>query len=316
MKFRTEFNVDKFPFSILHTKQILFLGSCFAEEIGKAFTENGFGVLINPFGVIFNPISIANILSKSLENENGFSPDILQFGNRFYSLQHHGSFASNNRNDLVEKISLQHKLLNAALTQSEYLFITFGTANVYRWKETGAIVANCHKLPQHFFERTRLTVADTVAEWRRLIASLKRANSRLKIIFTVSPVRYLNFGMHEHQLSKAVLLLAIDELVQSMSDVYYFPAYELVIDDLRDYRFMKEDLIHPNKQAVSYIWEKLCNACFNHHTLQLCKRANDFFKMKSHSVMNLETKAAANFTQQIEAERLALQSLLPLAKLD
>lgn len=316
MKFRTEFNVDKYPFSISHCNQITCLGSCFAEEMSNEFIKNGFGVFINPFGVIFNPISISNIVSNALAKNHDYDAEIVKHGDKYYSLHHHGTFASVDIGELEDRIRLRNLQLKSALINSDFLFITFGTANVYRWKETGRVVANCHKLPQSFFEKARLGIEEIVAVWRSAISALQSLNERIKIVFTVSPVRYLNFGMHEHQLSKAVLLLAVEELVQSIPEVFYFPAYELVIDDLRDYRFMNEDLIHPNKQAIQYVWEKLSEAFFDDGTIQLCKRVKDYFAMKNHKIMDANTQLAIDLMQKIETEKLALQKLLPFAKLD
>lgn len=307
MKFRTEIEIEKFPFEISHKNRLAFIGSCFADEIGMRFKNSGFHSLVNPFGVIFNPISIARILNDAENTSTEIQHNIIEHNSRFYSLKHHGSFASNSKANLEQQIAEQNKLLHNNLKQADFLFITFGTAVIYKHVQENKVVANCHKLPNNFFYNTLLNITEIVEELEVSILKLKQLNPTLKIVFTVSPVRYFNFGMHKNQLSKATLLLAIETLIKHFNHCYYFPAYELVIDDLRDYRFMKEDLIHPNKQAVDYIWEKIEQTFLNKNTLSLCKRVQSFNAMNNHKVR----EESNEFKEKIKSEYEVLKLLLP-----
>lgn len=307
MKFRTELEIEKFPFQINHNNKLVFIGSCFADEIGTRFNNSGFQSLVNPFGVIFNPISIAEILNDASHIPNKTSHDIIEYNNRFFSLKHHGSFSSCSKPNLELQIKAHNNLLNSNLKQADFLFITLGTAVVYKLIKENKVVANCHKLPNHLFTNNLLCIQNIVENLEVPIQKIKQLNPSLKIIFTVSPVRYLNFGMHTNQLSKATLLLSIETLTKRYNHCYYFPAYELVMDDLRDYRFMKEDLVHPNKQAVDYIWGKIEQTFFNESTLALSKRVQSFITMKNHRTR----EESLEFTEKIKSEYDTLKQLLP-----
>ncbi len=316
MKFRTEMAIEKFGSQISHEHSLVFIGSCFADEVGSCFLKHGFQTLVNPFGVIFNPISIASILSQALDADYEFATTLIEYKQRYYSLAHHGSFASDNRGELVAALQRGNKQLHIALKKCNYLFITLGTANVYEWKETRSVVANCHKIPASFFEKRRLTPSAIVDAFTPVLKQLLELNPAMQIVFTVSPVRYLNFGMHENQLSKATLLLAVEAMVEAHSNCNYFPAYELVIDDLREYRFMKDDLIHPNAQAVNYIWEKFGTAVFSETTTKLNQRVAAFYTMKNHKLVGTDAEAQQQFLKKVAAEKDALKQLLPMACLD
>lgn len=307
MKFRTEIEIEKFPFEISHKNRLVFIGSCFADEIGMRFKNSGFHSLVNPFGVIFNPISIAGILNDAANTSTEIQHHIIEHNSRFYSLKHHGSFASNSKANLEQQIAEQNNLLHNNLKQADFLFITLGTAVTYKHIQGNKVVANCHKLPNNLFNNNLLNIAEVVENLGTSVEKLRQINLALKVIFTVSPVRYFNFGMHKNQLSKATLLLAVEALTQRLNNCYYFPAYELVIDDLRDYRFMKEDLIHPNKQAVDYIWGKIEQAFLNENTLSLCKRVQSFNAMNNHRMR----EESNEFKEKIKSEYEALKQLLP-----
>lgn len=307
MKFRTEIEIEKFPFQISHKNRLVFIGSCFADEIGMRFKNSGFHSLVNPFGVIFNPISIAGILNDAVNTSTEIQHHIIEHNSRFYSLKHHGSFASNSKANLEQQIAEQNNLLHNNLKQADFLFITLGTAVTYKHIQENKVVANCHKLPNNLFNNNLLNIAEVVENLGTSVEKLRQINPALKVIFTVSPVRYFNFGMHKNQLSKATLLLAVEALTQRLNNCYYFPAYELVIDDLRDYRFMKEDLIHPNKQAVDYIWGKIEQAFLNENTLSLCKRVQSFNAMNNHRMR----EESNEFKEKIKSEYEALKQLLP-----
>lgn len=223
MEFRTVVDIPKPTFQIEPCEQILLVGSCFADHIGRRFVEDKFQAVVNPFGVMYNPASILHTIQR------------------------------------VE-------------TAPRVVFLTLGTNHVYRLKETGEIVDNCEKRPQHLFQEEELTVTECADYLRRAVDLLKERNPEVQVVLTVSPIRYRKYGFHGSQLSKATLLLAVSHLTSDIfpqtSSISYFPAYEIVNDELRDYRFYAADMLHPSEQAVDYIWERLSNTYFSAATKQ------------------------------------------------
>ena len=280
MKFKTEISVSPSDFKVLHTCRIAMQGSCFAENIASKFINAGFSVDLNPFGIAYNPSSLSQNLNRLLDNRFFSVDELFKDNNIYHSFSHHSRFSGTDSNEVLAKINSRLEQSSAFLRTAGLLVITFGTAYVYRLQSTGAVVSNCHKLPAKFFTYNRLTIDEIIRQWDDLILRLQTFNPSLRILFTVSPIRHLKDGAHENQLSKSILLLSIDELLRNHSHCSYFPAYEIVLDDLRDYRFYTEDMLHPSSQAIDYVWEKFTEAWFDRETL---KKANEFEKMnKSH----------------------------------
>jgi lysophospholipase L1-like esterase len=200
----------------------------------------------------------------------------------YHSFSHHSRFSGTDKAAVLEKINTRLADSSGFLRQAKLLIITFGTASVYRLASTGKVVSNCHKLPAREFEEERLTVEQITEQWNNLIRDIRTINPNLKILFTVSPIRHWKNGANANQLSKAVLLLAVDEIIQSNPQCFYFPAYEIVLDDLRDYRFYADDLIHPNSQAIDYIWGKFCDAYFDLSTVKLIREYEKEQKAMNH----------------------------------
>jgi len=271
MKFRTEITIPPAGFTITHSDRVMMLGSCFAENISDRMLCTGFTVDANPFGVVYNPASIANSLQRLIHRQIYTEADLFLHEGVYHSFSHHSRFSGADKTMVLEKIN--ERLTDSAnfLQQANRLIITFGTAYIYRLVSTREVVSNCHKLPAREFEEKRLTVEQIAELWNNLIGDLRILNPELKIIFTVSPIRHWKYGANANNQSKAVLLLAVDEIVQSRTECSYFPAYEIVLDDLRDYRFYADDLIHPGSQAIDYIWEKFGDAYFNQSTVELIK---------------------------------------------
>jgi len=281
MKFRTELPAPKFPFQISYENPILLLGSCFSEHIGTFLTKNRFLTLSNPFGTLFNPVSIANTLKMTI-NPELFSENYRYFfDNRWVSFAHHGSFSHSDENQFTKQIEQQWRVTKTFLEQTDYLFITFGTAYCYKFLERDLIVANCHKIPHTKFEKFRLKVDEIVHIYKEIIQHLQSFNPSIKIIFTVSPVRHLGDGFHENQLSKSVLHLAIEPLVNNET-IFYFPAYEILMDDLRDYRFYAEDLCHVGENAVRYMEEIFADTFFSSTTKEKQKEIEKEYKFLNH----------------------------------
>jgi len=281
MKFRTEIPIPKYPFQISYQDQIMLLGSCFSDHIGTFLTNNRFFALSNPFGTLFNPVSIANALKMTL-NPLLFSESYRYFfDNRWVSFAHHGSFSHPDENQFIQKINEQFRVTKTFLEKTNFLFITFGTAYCYNFIERDLIVANCHKIPNTKFIKNRLNVDEIVSIYTEITSLLQSFNPSIHIIFTVSPVRHLGDGFHENQLSKSVLHLAVEQLTNE-KNIFYFPAYEILMDDLRDYRFYAEDLCHPSENAVRYIEEIFTESFFPQDTKEKQKEIEKENKFLCH----------------------------------
>lgn len=268
MQFRTIIPAPEYPFKIQENDAVMLVGSCFSDNMGHYFDTHRFEACSNPFGVLFNPISIDRALRFMLQ------PDTFDKNRYFYkyrdlwvSFAHHGRFSKEIFEDFESNIDANLEQSAEFLRKTRYLFITFGTAFCYKFIPRDLIVSNCHKIPNHQFYRLRLDVKKIVTQWNSTLALLKENCPDMKVIFTVSPVRHLGDGAHENALSKATLLLAIEKLVDNDYS-FYFPAYEYLMDDLRDYRFYAKDLCHINDMAISYLEERLAESFFSPETIE------------------------------------------------
>lgn len=256
MKLFTEIEIPKSPWQLTADSRILLIGSCFTDSIGQKMLQHGLHAESNPTGVLYNPLSIVQSLNGDMRVE------LVQHEGLYHSMSHHGSFSGADSEQVLRRCLQSLAQLHQAIDQADVVFVTFGTAYVYY--RNGNVVANCHKLPEAEFTRRRLTVDEILAAWRPVI----RTNTDKHWVFTVSPIRHKRDGMHNNQLSKAVLLMAIEQLQQDFPEqVTYFPAYEIVLDELRDYRFYTDDLVHPAPVAVEYIWQRLCDTFVSPDTL-------------------------------------------------
>lgn len=306
MEFRKKVEVPKLELRITHQTKMVLFGSCFAENIGKQLLENKFPVNVNPFGVLYNPASISQAIKLLQENKVFTEEDIFLNQGVFRTYFHHSQFSSADKDKFLQTINEKRDKASADLREAEVLLITFGTAYVFNLKETGEVVANCHKQPSHIFNRNKLSVSEIVSSWTELIEESLRINPDLKIVFTVSPIRHWKDGAHNNQLSKATLLLAIDELVNKFPNLYYFPSYEIVLDELRDYRFYSEDMIHPNDIAIRYIGEIFSDAYFDEETKILCNQWQNIARAIAHRPFNEDTDEHKQFLKQT---LLKLQSI-------
>lgn len=282
MEWQTKVEIPKADFQIGYASRILMLGSCFTENIGEKLTYFKFDADVNPCGIVYNPSSAARVLEILLEGKPFTEDELMQYDCKWLSLLHHGCFSSSHRDTCLCQIN--ERLTRAAerLKNTDLLVITFGTAWVFRYKRDGRIVSNCHKIPASEFERFRLEPGEIVTEYTALIHRLREVNPSLRVIFTVSPIRHWKDGAHGNQLSKSVLLLAIDSLVHRLEKVHYFPAYELVMDELRDYRFYAEDLLHVSPVTVEYIWERFRDTYMGKDAFQLMTRIDKVNKTLLH----------------------------------
>jgi len=289
MNYRTIVKPNSYDFEISHQSNLLLIGSCFSENIGEIMRDNKLNTLVNPFGILFNPISIIRTLNSILA-EKVFTEDDLRFENGlYYSFSHHGKFSGVIKEDVLDGINVSREVASSFLKETDVLIITLGSAWAYRFIQTNSIVSNCHKVPNKEFSKELLSIENIVDEMGGLIKKLQSINPSLKIIFTISPVRHWKDGAEENTLSKSILNVAVHELVKKHESVHYFPAYEMVIDDLRDYRFYKEDMLHPNAVAVDYVWSEFEKSFFSSSTIELNKNIGKVVSAKSHKPFNVRS---------------------------
>lgn len=296
--FRTELPALSAPFSISHADSLLSIGSCFTENIGKRLSSLKFSHYTHPFGIVYNPISMAMQLEILLSGKLFSESDLFENQGLWHSWLHHSSFSGLEQSTTLEKINHTLQQAQTVLPQVKRLLITFGTANIFVLKESGKSVANCHKVPATAFEKRRLSVSEIVNSFLPVLQQLKAQNADLQIVFTLSPVRHIRDGLIENQKSKATLLLAIDEICNRLGFAYYFPAYELLLDDLRDYRFYEADMIHPNTVAIDYVWQRFGDTFFTGTTKQLIGQIEALLKATQHRVFHLQSDLYQFFAQK------------------
>ncbi len=271
--FQTAVPVNAGGVNLCHADAVALLGSCFADNMGERFEMAAFDVLRNPFGVLYNPMSIALCLRHCFDNREITKDDLVLQQGLWHSWLHHSSFSDSTPEACLLRCNAAIRRAHEFLSHCSTLVITFGTAFVYKQKGTGRVVGNCHKIPQQQFVKTLATVEDIVSEWQHLIFALPAHIKQ--IVFTVSPIRHWADGAHGNQLSKATLLMAIERLVGRRAGhvITYFPAYEIMMDELRDYRYYADDLLHPNALAEKIIWQRFEQTYMSEATLQIIDKA-------------------------------------------
>lgn len=309
--FRTVFTPEISSAGISHYNDILALGSCFAEHIGGRLQASKFKALVNPFGILYNPASIAYTLERLWENRPYTADDLFENQGIWHSFDHHGRLSAPNREQTLHNINEALHEGSEALHRADRLLITLGTANAFVWKEERRIVANCHKLPGTAFERYRLSVQEVVDLLLPVFEQLQRAQPQLHILLSVSPVRHLRDGFIENQRSKATLLLAVEELCRRLSFAHYFPAFELMMDDLRDYRFYDRDMIHPSPAAVDYIWERFSDSHFSPQTRQLVLSVHKIAEAAAHRPFHPDSEPHRRFVEKLLLEMDAIEKEHP-----
>ncbi|MDY3943626.1 MAG: GSCFA domain-containing protein [Alloprevotella sp.] len=302
MRFQTLVDLPPPAITLRPSSKVLFLGSCFATNVGERMAEALPHVVVNPMGTLYNPSSIALALRLLQKKE---IPKTLLFegGDGLWHSWAHASEVSDETQEAC-LARIHERWEQVDLAQTEVLFVTFGTARVYTLAATGQIVANCHKASSRLFCERDLSVEEMVEEWTELLSTL---SENLKVVFTVSPYRYAKYGFHESQLSKARLLLAINELCHRHPQCHYFPAYEIVLDELRDYRFYASDMLHPTAQTADYIWERLQTWAFPEATQRFAKERMTLMKALQHRPRRMDD-AYQQFLQQTKERLVALDA--------
>lgn len=299
MEFRTISEIKRADETIDYSSGVMMMGSCFAGEIGRQFRAGKMNVLINPFGVLYNPLSTARSLEMIMEGKTFRREDLHHYDNKYLSFYHDTGFSSRESSISLDRINRSISCANDFLSSATFLFITYGTAWVYRWKENKELVANCHKIPAAQFTRHLLTREDILKTWQDVIVQVRNFNRDLKIVFTVSPVRHLKDGAHGNQVSKATLLMAIEDMIAGDNDLSYFPSYEIMLDDLRDYRFYAKDMVHPSDAAIEYIWEKFRECYFSPGTNTIYARVKKITDARNHKITGDDVDSINEFSQSI-----------------
>ncbi len=310
MKLHLNYTPPRSDLEIDHNQKLFLTGSCFAENIGILLLEHKFETIINSSGILFNPLSIFNDLKEMIQQRSFNDGHILEKGGEYFSFSHHSSVNATSKEKLTEKIDQSTTSSFSFLKEADILIITFGTAFYYKHIALDACVANCHKQPGAHFEKKLLSVNQIVEQYNFLLKELSKLNSKLKIIFTVSPVKYLKDGIEKNNISKATLLLSVNEIVQNNINCFYFPAYELVTDDLRDYRFYKEDMAHPNDQAITYVWEKFSETYFNTKTKVLNEKIGKLNTALKHKMLHNNSAESLKFQTYIAELEKEIKKLI------
>lgn len=311
MNFRLTFPVEPLGPSIHHSDKVLLSGSCFAEEIGSRLEQHKFDVLLNPNGILFNPLSIARSMTSYLDDKRYTADELFLHEDIWHSWDHHSRFSGTDRNAVLQRINDSQAAAAARLKEADWLVITLGTAHAWYLKEDGRLVGNCHKVPDASFTKKLVPLDEIISALDNMMHRLFFVNRKVNILFTVSPVRYVRDGVVENNLSKAVLLQAVHHLVHKFDRLFYFPAYELVLDDLRDYRFFKEDMVHPNEQALQYVWEHFLKACVQPSSQEVARQVAELLRAKGHKPFNPESPAHKQFLQAMAKKARALQEQNP-----
>lgn len=292
VQFRTAVEIPISPWKTGYQKKHLLMGSCFTETMGNRMASLKFDTDINPFGIVFNPASIFTSLRHLLSGKSFEEKDLFFHAGMWHSYQHHGNFSAENPQAALQAMNNRLETSSVYLKNADFLLLTLGTAWVYELKETGNIVANCHKVPQDKFHRYKLTVSDIVHDFRNSFENLWDINPKIRIILTVSPVRHLGDGAIENQRSKATLLLAVDALAKGFGNekCCYFPSYELVMDELRDYRFYAEDMVHLSSVASDFVWEKFSEWLIDEESLLISKKIASLTRDMNHKPIHRKSE--------------------------
>ena len=333
MDFFTKVDIPAAGFEIDYTSRIAFFGSCFADNISAQFAARKFGVLANPFGTVYNPVSIAGQIKAIADGKVFGESDVFQdarglqdvSGNQdargpWYSWDAHGSLSGATREECIEKLNNAATRTREFLNQADVVFITLGTAFVYFLKD-GRAVANCHRQDPTLFNRKMITVDEAAQALESIVQDLHRVNPEAHIVFTVSPLRHMADGAHNNTLSKATLQLAVNNVINKVTTVpsassgtlpvSYFPSYEIVMDELRDYRFYESDMVHLSKTAEEYIFERMAGTYCNEKTRTDIARVEKFMKMQSHRITDPHSPAALEFARTLSAKAAELEAQIP-----
>lgn len=312
MKLQTQIPIKKETRnSINYNSSILLLGSCFSENIGNQLNYFKFNSFQNPFGILFHPKAIEALITNAINEKVYSEKDIVYQNERWHCLDAHSNLSSSNKKELLTNLNTAITVTHKKLKEATHIIITLGTAWVYRFLDTDTIVANCHKIPQKKFLKELLSSDEISESIAAIITLIESINKNAVCVFTVSPVRHLKDGFIENTQSKSHLITAIHNTIDARLNSFYFPSYEIMMDELRDYRFYAEDMIHPNKTAINYIWEKFSNTWFTEETTQLMKEVDVIQKGLLHKPFNESSEAHQAFIKNLEIKVAKIKGKLP-----
>lgn len=315
MQLITPVQINALPFKMGYQNQTLVIGSCFATNIGEQLSRLKFPVLVNPFGVVYNPVSIANSIELLLGVREINEVDLFYNNGLWSSFYHHSSFSSSSKEEVLKRVNSELENGKIFLQNTDRAIITLGTARIYEYKKTGQAVSNCHKLPASEFTHRLMSVSECYDSLYSAIRRLRKLNPELKVIFTVSPIRHIKDGAHGNQLSKSTLLLAVNTLCQNYGDVAYFPSYEIMMDELRDYRYYADDMLHPSDLAIEYIWEKFSAVIFDDEAHQVMPELEKILSAKDHRPFNPNGEEYKSFKAALLNKAKTLKKRYPFLNL-
>ena len=309
MNFSTKIPISKFNSPIDYSSKIVSLGSCFAVNISEKLDFFKFQNSCNPFGILFHPLAIEKIISKAINLELFNQEDIFFHNERWHCFDVHSDLSNANKEEFLQSLNQLVKVTNKQITEASHIIITYGTAWIYRNKQSEKVVANCHKVPQNQFDKEILSVATIEKSIQNTIDLIEKVNPSCAIIFTVSPVRHIKDGFVENQRSKANLISALHSTFDIRhSTKRYFPSYEIMMDELRDYRFYAEDMLHPSKAAIDYIWERFCETTISEKAIPTMEAVEIIQKGMLHRPFNPNSESHLNFLSQLEIKISKLKS--------
>lgn len=314
MQFTTKIPVKKSNFPIDYDSKILLLGSCFAENMGEKFEYFKFQTIVNPFGIIFNPVSLAKIIERSVQKNYFTEDDIFYHNDLWHCYEVHSELSNSDKNTFLNSLNEIIDATHQQLNDSSHIIITLGTSWVYRNIASNEIVANCHKVSQKQFTKELLTNHQIEESLESIISLVHSVNPNCKFIFTVSPVRHIKDGFIENTLSKAKLITALHTSSFQLPTSSYFPAYEIMMDELRDYRFYAEDMLHPNQTAIDYIWIQFFENYISESEFGLMNDICSIQKGLQHRPFNPNTESHQKFLNQLDLKIKNIQNQLPFVK--
>ena len=294
-----------------YSSKLCLLGSCFTENMSQKFDYFKFQNLTNPFGILFHPLAIENLITNAINEKQYTSKDVFSHNERWHCFEAHSKLSDTSKETLLHILNANIKLMQLQLKEATHIVITLGTAWMYRFIETDAIVANCHKLPQKKFVKELMAVDEITHSLQAITSLIRTVNPDVSLIVTVSPVRHLKDGFAENSLSKAHLISAIHQVVAAHEKLHYFPSFEIMLDELRDYRFYEEDMLHPNATAINYIWEKFQDTWIASNAYETMKEIAHIQKGLGHKPFNPNSEAHQDFLRTLELKKEQIQKSLP-----
>jgi len=314
MKFQTTIPIKKSDFLIDYSSKLVSLGSCFAENMGDKFDYFKFSTITNPFGIIFNPISLEKIIIRSIHKKYFTEKDIFFHNEAWHCFEVHSELSNPNKTEFLTTLNQLIDITNGHLEKVTHCLITLGTSWVYKHIESDVIVANCHKVSQKQFVKELLSVADIEASLKRIVSEIQVVNPNCKFIFTISPVRHNKDGFVENNVSKSHLITALNHFLTNATSSIYFPSYEIMMDELRDYRFYAEDMLHPSQTAIDYIWMKFSENYINETEFETMQHVSEIQKALNHRPFNPNSESHIKFQDNLKHKINAIVAKYPEMK--